>query len=78
MLNSSNKVHCVNINNPCAEPANFDQNYEIDIENLPVAKLSEPIFSKNIKNEIRNINIHISILFCFLLIAIIIITSLFI
>ena len=66
MWNSRNKVHCVNINiTPCAEVVKIDQNNEIDIENLPVAKPSQPIFLRYIENEIRDVSSNIVVLiFC--------------
>ena len=79
MWNSRNKVHCVNINiTPCAEVVKIYQNNEIDIENLPVAKPSQPIFLRYIENEIRDVSSNIVVLIFCMVIGLIICTLIFI
>ena len=79
MWNSRNKVHCVNINiTPCAEVVKIDQNNEIDIENLPVAKPSQPIFLRYIENEIRDVSSNIVVLIFCMVMGLIICTLIFI
>ena len=65
MWNSRNKVHYTNI--AITTYAEFDQNYEIDIENLPVAKPSQPIFLKYIENEVEDTNIVV-LIFCIVMV----------
>ena len=80
MWNSRNKVHCVNINiTPCAEVVKIDQNNEIDIENLPVAKPSQPqCFLRYIENEIRDVSSNIVVLIFCMVMGLIICTLIFI